>query len=257
MPTRLVLCLASVPLLFAGQAHAQATPFSAQDQAELSRTLRKLIVGFLPNPLLEDAKHWGGQKEVANGVTWKRKRLLLKPTIQKKMKNHGQWWKVKVEAVQANQTLRVDLRNMHRPKKDHLTFTAHVAMLTRTHYDRQHWRAGVRTYSGSVRARAVVRLTLHCEATTRVVRAPDKLLPDVFFRLRVTKANLSYDNITVEHVPGLGGEAAEILGRMFYKAVHKWKPSLERNMIEKANAAIVKAGDTKDIKLSLGNLMGQ
>ena len=36
--------------------------------------------------------------------------------------------------------------------------------------------------------------------------------------------------------------------------VKQMRPSLEKDMLEKANRAIVKAGDTKEVKLGLGKL---
>jgi hypothetical protein len=36
--------------------------------------------------------------------------------------------------------------------------------------------------------------------------------------------------------------------------LHIWRPSLEHRLIDKANAAIVKAGDTKEVRLGIGKL---
>jgi hypothetical protein len=36
--------------------------------------------------------------------------------------------------------------------------------------------------------------------------------------------------------------------------VTQWRPSLERDLLEKANAAIVKAGENKEVRLSLAKL---
>ncbi len=35
----------------------------------------------------------------------------------------------------------------------------------------------------------------------------------------------------------------------------KFKPDLERDLLAKANAAIVKAADTKEVRVSLGGLL--
>jgi hypothetical protein len=35
----------------------------------------------------------------------------------------------------------------------------------------------------------------------------------------------------------------------------QWHPHVERDLLAKANAAIVKAADTREVRLSLGNLL--
>lgn len=234
---------------------AALSSLSPNSAASLSGSLRNLVLEFLPTPLYENTKHWGGQKEVANGVTWKRKGIVLKPQVQKKMKNEGQWWKLRVDALSPRETLVLDLRDMHRPEKDKLLFTAFISMDTRAEYVRWHWRAGVRTYAASLRASARVRLTLRCEATTRVELK--KSIPDFIFRLRVVESKVDYDNFKTEHVAGIGGELAELMGDAFLACMNQWRPSIERNLLEKANAAIVKGGDTKEIRISLSQILGQ
>src|SRR5207244_644924 len=77
----------------------------------------------------------------------------------------------------------------------------------------------------------------------------------VAFRLRVVKANTSYEHFVVEHVAGVGGDAAKLIGDAVRQGIHKWHPSIERNLLARANAAIEKAGDSKEIRLGLGMLM--
>jgi hypothetical protein len=101
-----------------------------------------------------------------------------------------------------------------------------------------------------VRARLRLKLALYCEVTTRVEKT-GRLIPDVVFRGRVLKADLRYDNFVVEHVGGVGGELAKLIGGAAHAALDQWRPSLERKLLENANAAIVKAGDTKDVRISL------
>jgi hypothetical protein len=83
------------------------------------------------------------------------------------------------------------------------------------------------------------------------------LLPDAVFRLRVVESDLGYDNLVVEHTAGVGGEAAKVLGDAFIGGVRLWKPSLERRLLAKANEAIVKAADTKEVRLGVTSLIGK
>jgi hypothetical protein len=61
----------------------------------------------------------------------------------------------------------------------------------------------------------------------------------------------------VEHIAGVGGEAAKLLGDAARSSMKHWHPSFERRLIEKANEAVVKAGDTKEVRLGLTGLLGK
>ncbi len=70
----------------------------------------------------------------------------------------------------------------------------------------------------------------------------------------MTGAYLGYDNLVVEHVAGVGGEAAKLIGDAVKKGLDQWHPSLERELLAKADAALVKAGDLKEVRVSLASL---
>ena len=191
---------------------------------------------------------------VAHGLEWHGKGLLLRPEVEMAPRNDGRWWKVKVSAVRLPETLAVTLRDVQATAPGLTTFTAFVSFEARVEYDREKWERGVRLYAGSAEARMRLNLTLHCEATTRL-EPKGTLLPDAVFRLRLTQANLGYDHFEVDHVAGVGGDLAKIIGEAAKAGVEQWRPSLERNLLQKADAAIVKAGDTKEVRLSLLKLL--
>ena len=83
-----------------------------------------------------------------------------------------------------------------------------------------------------------IALMLQCEATARL-EPKAKGLPDMVFRLRVVKSDLRYDGLVVEHVPGLGGSAAKLLGDAAQASVKHWHPSLERHLLDKANSLVI------------------
>src|SRR5262249_51055032 len=147
-------------------------------------------------------------------------------------------------------TLAFDLRDARQAGPGRMTFTTLLAFDARVEYEQQNWRWGVRLYSGSVRARLRLKLALSCEVTSRVESSG--YLPELVFRLRVLGSDLRYDNFVVEHVGGVGGDLAKLLGKAAHGALNQWRPSLERNLLAKANAAIVKAGDTRDVRVGLG-----
>jgi hypothetical protein len=134
-----------------------------------------------------------------------------------------------------------------------LTFHAFLSFDARLEYDHQQWSKGRKIYDGNVRARMRLKLDLECQATTRL-EPGGGLLPEAVFRLHVTQADLSYDNLVTEHFAGVGGEAARLLGQGLRTGLRQWHPSLERNLLARAEAAIVQAGDTREIRLNLVGL---
>jgi hypothetical protein len=221
----------------------------------LAGSLRGFLVKAMPSPLYEDARHWGVQKSVSV-VKWRGQGIHVHPEKINVMKNDGRWWKVRVTADRLPDTLVFDLRDAHIVEPGRMTFTAFISFDTNAEYDRQTWHTGRRTYSGSIRARLRVKLTLRCEATAQL-DGNGGLLPDAVFRLRVLQAESGYDNLVVEHIAGLGGEAAKLIGDAAHGSIKQWRPSMERDLLAKANAAMVKAGDTKEVRVSLSKLLGK
>jgi hypothetical protein len=235
------------------QASPPEKPVDPPSAEELASIMRTLLTSALPEPLVEQSSNWGKQKEVANGITWKKDGLLLKPHKQEKLKNDGVWRRIRIDAVNPEKELKLQVMNVQKPQKGMLTFDMVVTLPTRIKFEQQFWKNGVRIYSGETRARCRPVLALKCESTSRVVKS-DNVIPDVVFRMRVLDARLTYDDLVVEHTAGVGGELADVLGDAVHGMVKQMRPSLERDMLEKANRAIVKAGDTKEVKLGLGKL---
>jgi hypothetical protein len=250
----LVLVLAG--LLAAAGPGGAAPPPLPDPTAALAANLRGMLIESLPTPLYEDTSQWGQQRLVAGRTRWRGKGANIHPEVEQVLKNDGRWWKVRVTASRPADTLALDIRDLQKPEPGRLLFTASLATDADVVLDRQTWKQGVRFYSGSARARLRVQLALRCEATTRI-EGTGKLLPDAVFRLRVLQAELTYDRLVVEHIAGVGGDAAKVLGEAVHAAVRGLRPSLERNLLAKANAAIVKAGDTKEVRVSLLSLLGK
>jgi hypothetical protein len=220
----------------------------------LAGSLRGYLIHAVPDPLYEASPGWGRKVRVARGVKWTGRDLPLKPEIIKGEKNQGDWRKVRVTTPNLPDNLIVDLRNVRPAEPGRMTFNVFLAFDARVEYEHQKWETGVRLYSASARARTRVKATLDCELTSRM-EPTDFLLSDFVFRIRVTKSDLRLENLVLEHAAGIGGEGAKLLGDALKRSLHEWHPSLERDLLAKANAAIVKAGDTKEVRLSLLNLM--
>jgi hypothetical protein len=169
-------------------------------------------------------------------------------------KKDGDWRKVRLTAENLPDTLIFDLRNLQSPEHGRLTFTVFISFDARAVYDHQKWDEGLKLWDSTFKARLRPKLTLDCEVTARL---DDKgeFLPDAILRLRVVKADLQYDNLVVEHAAGFGGAAAKLMGEAGHRIVNEFKPNLERDLLAKADAAIVKAADTKEIRLKLSDLL--
>jgi hypothetical protein len=252
----------AIGLLMAGMvARAAVSPIAfdpsaalgGNSPAELGTSLRGILLSFLPTPLYEDHKHWGGQKEVTRGLKWKGEGFDFHAEPQRSLKNDGLWWRVKVTAPDVEHSLVFDVRDVQKPEPGKMTFTAFISFGTDIEYERQRWDAGTRLFSTSIRGRARVNLSLRCECISRL-EDKGKLLPESVFRLRVTSSDFHYDDVVFEHVAGVGGEAAKLIGEAARANLRIWRPSLEHRLIDKANAAIVKAGDTKEVRIGIGKL---
>lgn len=245
----LLLALSGSPLV------AQPLPaFQSGSPEELAVNLRSYLVDHMPIVLHEDSQNWGSQKLVARGLEWKGKGIA--PKAQKSHKNHGVWRRVKVTAVQPQQSLQLNIRDVRQVTPESKHFTAFLAMDTRVEAEQQNWRSGLRVYSGSFKARMQVKLTLRCEVLTRLEKSSGPL-PDIVFRMRVLEAKLEYDHFVTEHVAGVGGEIAEWIGDAGLGLMKQIKPSLERNALQQAGTSIVRAADTKEVRLSLGGLFSK
>src|SRR5262249_32565378 len=209
---------------------ANADQPAAPSATELAATLRDLLLHNLPDPLVQQQQNWGKQ--------------VARPSDGKKV-NQGVWRKIRVTALDPANTLNLQVRNVQQAEPNRTTFDVNADFNAQIDFEHQVWVRGARVYSGSSRARAKVHVALECDVNTRV--ETDKgLLPDIVFRWKVTKANLTYSGLDFIHVAGVGGDGADALGKglmAFLKAV---RPNMERDLLARANAAIVTAGDNNE-----------
>jgi len=255
------LLIGLVAVILASQARAAGEPAPAplptsMNTDTLAGSLRGLLIRNMPTTLFETNSNWGRTTRVANGIKWKQDGgILLHPEVTHNDKNDGLWKRARVTAENLPDTLVVDIRNVQRPEPGRMTFDLFLSFDARFYYDQQRWDKGIRLADNSLRARFRVRFNLGCELITRL-ESNNTLLPDAVFRLRAVRADLKYDNFVVEHVAGIGGEGAKLLGDAASHWLREFHPALERDLLTKADNAIVKAGDTKEVRLSLSNFLG-
>lgn len=218
-----------------------ATRARPEDVRALEASLKSLLLKNLPTPLVKSEQNWGKQR----------------PALVRKneMRNDGTWRRFSVKATNPDRSLGLGIEDAAFPEPGRATFTAKLGVDCDLQFEQQIWKNGLRLYSGETRGCCRAAVLLKCEAVSRTEKSPGSLLPDLVFRLKVTEAQLFYDDLVIEHTAGVGGDAAKILGEAVVDAVKQAKPELEKDLLNKANAAIVKAADTKDVRLSLGSLL--
>ena len=128
-----------------------------------------------------------------------------------------------------------------------------TALDTHVNYTHQRWESGLKLFDASARAKARVKVTHRLRGDVAASKTAC-LLPDLVIELKVTKADVKYDNLKFEHIAGIGGDAAQLIGELAHAALTQWRPSIEKDALAKANAAIIKAGQHKEVRLSLAKL---
>ncbi len=217
----------------------------------LEGPLRTIILNHLPTPIYEANPGWGRTRMVAHALKWKRRGILFRPKIYKTPRNHGTWKKYRLLGDNLKDTLLLDIRKVKFSEPLTMRFTIYLSFDARAEYYHHVWNSGVRLYAGSVKAKFRAKAYLDCVATAKLAKGKS-WVPDAVFRAKVTRAHLTYDNLDVYHVPGIGGSAARIIGEAFHGALKQWHPSVERNLLARGNAAIVRAADTKEVRVNMG-----
>ncbi|MBI3823308.1 MAG: hypothetical protein HY289_11615 [Planctomycetes bacterium] len=241
----LLLVLLATPALPAQPAAKKDEPFD-----QLAKALKPILVGAMPATLHEKIDNWDHQVQVPVGVKWRG----VKPQVMRSPRNHGEWRKLIISSQDLPRTLDLKIYDVKNIDAERQTFKVHLTFQMGVYYDQQNWESGARLWSGSVRARAQVKLDMECENTLKVELDKNNL-PDFILRLRVTSAKIDYDKLVFEHVNVVGGDAAKLIGAATHRTMKQWRPSIERDLLAKANASIVKAADTKEIRLGFGGLL--
>ncbi len=219
---------------------------SAGSPDALAGSIRGYLVQNLPTPLYDAKPNWGHTAS-PHGLK------ALGPSSHTPV-NDGKWKHIVVAAVNPADNLVFDIRNLVQPEPGRITFDVFLGFNAHLDYDQQNWRNGVRMWSGGARARFHMKANLTCEMTIRLDKG-DFILPDAVVRFHVVRSDVAYEQFVMEHVNGVGGEMAELIGSAVHGGLNRLHPSLEHDLLAKANAAIEKSADTKEVHVSLSELL--
>lgn len=241
----LVLLLSLGPLAVFAQPSAKDEPGDP-----LAKALKPILIKAMPETLYEKAENWDHQVMVPVGIKWSG----IRPRISESPRNHGEWRKLIISTRNLDKTMDLKIYDIKNVSAEKQTFKVHLSFQMGVYYDQQNWESGARLWSGSVRARTQLKLDMDCENTLRVEFDKNNL-PDFILRLRVTGAKVHYDDLVVEHINGIGGDAAKLIGKSVHKNMNRLRPGIERDLLAKASDAIVKTADTREIRLGFGGLL--
>ncbi|MBP3955932.1 hypothetical protein J8F10_11615 [Gemmata sp. G18] len=231
----------------------QPTP---QEIAALSKTLRTLALANLPNPLVKANDGWGSQKEYVVGAVMLRNAKRFGPDAPRQMVNDGLWRRTTVLARKPDDTLNVAIAELVRHDVNTATLVLDTEMEIDFRVEHQLWKRGLQLYSGETRGHCKAGLKLKVEVVSKTEKDPGSFFPKVTLLIKVTDAKLFHDKIAIDHVAGLDGEDAKSAGNFVLDTVKTIKPDLEKQLLDKANAAIMKAAGSKEIKLELDKILG-
>lgn len=226
-----------------------------EEAAGIAKMMREMALQKMPDPLLKANDGWGKQKEFVVGRVILRNPKKFGPDAPTEMVNEGLWRRFTLTARDPDKTFAVGFSELVRPAADTLNVTLNVAMDINFRMEQQLWLRGRQLYSGETRGHCKSAVQLKAVVTHKTEFKPGSLLPEIALKITTTDAKIFYDGLTIDHTAGLDGEDAKKVGDLVIDLIKKVKPDLEGQLLEKGNAAIVKAAGTKEIKLELDKLM--
>jgi hypothetical protein len=251
-------------LFFAGLAAAQvpkAPPPQAKklktdpaEAAALTQVLRDLARKHIPDPLSKSSQNWGKQKAVTVIRRYREGLRVYSEAVQE-FRNDGHWRRTTVR-LPDQEKLGIAVTELTHPAPGTMNATvALVAERVDLRFEQQIWRNGLRLYGGESRAHCKGGLLIKAEVVTKSEFKKGSLLPEVSLKLRVTDADVFYENLVVDHTAGLDGDAARVIGDVLIDLAKAVKPDIEKELREKAEAAIKKAVGIREFRLALDQLL--
>ena len=226
-----------------------------EEVAGVTKLMREMALKNMPTPLVTANDGWGKTKEFAVGKLILRNPERANPEMPREKFNDGLWRRFTVTARDPAETLAIGITELVRPTDDTMLVTLNVAMDINFRVEQELWKRGIRIFGGETRGHCKGGVQLKAKVVQKLAfNKPGSLVPDVTLVITTTDAKLFYDKIVIDHVLGLDGESAEKAGELVIDLIKAVKPDLEKELLEKGNAAIVKAAGTKEIKLELDKL---
>jgi hypothetical protein len=229
-------------------------PTDPVEAEALAKVLRDLLKNNLPDPVTKSNHNWGHQKTV-NATVLHRDGLRFWSETVPEMKNDGTWRRTDIR-IPDRDKVAISVPELTHPEEGKmLASLSVVAERVDLHFEQQIWHNGVRLYSGETRGHCKGALSLKAEVITKTEVVKGSFFPTISLKFHIISAELYYEKLVIDHTAGLDGEAAKALGELTIQIIKAIKPHLEKELLEKADAAIVKAAQKKELTVTLDKLM--
>ncbi len=225
-------------------------PVSADERQELSTWVRWLVLRNLP-PSFEDNRKWGREKEVVNGIQFRREGWKIETKRKRKTVKHGTWSRYYIEFVDPVANLQVNIQKMEFPKSGPIRIATQVIAPLKLFGRVSEWSRDVQWISLSANAEATIELIVACDI--HVIVNPLKIPPDVEFRPVVTNATVALQDFEVHNISQLHGPLAELLGKGIREVLDNRLEDYREKLVVKMNSEITK--QKGKLKLSLQDWM--
>jgi hypothetical protein len=225
-----------------------------EEVAAITKLMREMLLQKMPDPLLKANDGWGKQKEFVVGKVMLRNPNKF-PDAPRELFNDGIWRRFSVSARDPEKTLGIGITELTLPEPDKMVVTVHVVMDINFRMEQQLWKRGLQIYSGETRGHCKAGLELKATVNHKTEYKPGSFLPEVALKITTTDAKLFYEKLTIDHTAGLNGEDAKAVGDFVIDTIKSTMPELEKQLLEKGNAAILKAAGTKEFRVQLDKLM--
>jgi hypothetical protein len=232
----------------------KALPTDPAEAAALTQVLRDLAKKHLPDPISKSSQNWGHQKAVTIIHRYRDGLRIWSEAVQE-FRNDGHWKRTTIRLPEPDKVALAVTELTHPEPGKMLATVAVVAERVDIRFEQQIWKNGLRLYSGETRAHCKGGLVIKAEVVSKSEVKKGSFFPEVSLKLRVTDADLYHEKIVVDHTAGVGGDAAKAIGDVLLDVVKAVKPDIEKQLREKAEAAIVKAVGIREFKLALDKLL--
>ena len=248
------LVAAVPPLAPPPHATTAALKTDPAEAAALTTVLRSLAKKHLPNPLSKSSQNWGHQKAVTVIHRYREGLRVWSEPIQE-LRNDGVWRRTTIRLPEPDK-LSLAVTELTHPAPGKMFATvAVVAERVDVRFEQQIWKKGFKLYSGETRAHCKGGLLLKAVVESKTETKSGSFLPEVTLKLRITKAELFHEKLVVDHTAGMDGNAAKAFGDVLVDVVKAIKPEIEKELRDKAEAAVIKAVGIREFRIALDQLI--
>lgn len=249
-----VVAAAQLPKAPPPQPKKPALKTDPVEAAALTKVLRDLAKKHIPDPLSRSSQNWGKQTAVTVVRRYREGVRIYSEAVQE-LRNDGHWRRTTIRLPEPEK-LAIAVTELTHPQPGKMLATvALVAERVDLRFEQQVWRKGLRLYSGESRAHCKGGLLIKAEVVSKTEFKKGSFLPDVSLKLRVIDADLFHEKLVVDHTAGVDGDAAKVIGDVLIDIAKAVKPDVEKELREKAEAAIVKAVGIREFRLALDSLL--